>query len=54
MSQRDTKIRLDEMRDKLITIALATTGGNRTKAAKMMGMSVRSLHRRIAERRLRT
>lgn len=40
----------DEIENKLITIALAETSGNRIVAAKKLGMSVRTLHRRIQKR----
>lgn len=40
-----------ETMDKLVTIALAKSRGNRRKAAKTLGMSVRTLQRRIAARR---
>ncbi len=39
-----------EAEDKLITIALARTNGNRTKAAKLLGMSIRALQRKIIGR----
>lgn len=37
--------------DKLLTITLAECGGNRRRAANMLGMSIRTLQRRIAARR---
>jgi len=40
----------NDIEDKLITIALARTDGNRTKAAKLLNMSVRSFRRKISER----
>jgi len=40
-----------EVENKLITIALASTDGHRVKAAKLLGMSIRSLYRKIWERR---
>ena len=36
--------------DKMITIALARADGNRTEAAAILGMSRRTLGRRIRER----
>lgn len=45
----------EEVEDKLITIALANTGchklGCRIHAAKILGMSVRTLYRKIRKRR---
>ena len=41
---------LKEMENKLITIALAKVDGNRRKAAELLGIPVRKLQRRIAER----
>lgn len=48
-------VRLDsrvarDMMDKMVTVALSRCDGNRRKAAEMLGMSVRSLQRRIAMR----
>jgi len=40
-----------EAKDMLITIALSKTDGDRGKAAKLLGMGVRTLRRKIAERR---
>jgi len=39
--------------DKLITIALARTNGDRKRAAQLLGVSERSLWRKIRERILR-
>jgi len=39
------------IQDKLITIALALTNGHREKAAKLLGMPVRTLQRRIKRRK---
>jgi len=40
----------NDIEDKLITIALARADGNRTKAAKLLNMPVRSFRRKISER----
>ena len=37
--------------DKLITIAMAAAGGNRTAAAEKLGISERTLYRHIKRRR---
>jgi len=39
------------VQDKLITIALAQVNGHRIKAAKLLGMPVRTLQRRIKKRK---
>lgn len=36
--------------DKVLTIALARTKGNKTAAAKLLGLSLRTVHRRIDKR----
>lgn len=41
---------LRDIHNKLVTIALAKSAGNRKKAAKQLGISVRTLHRFIHER----
>ena len=41
---------LKDAENKLITIALAKTEGNRHKAAKLLGISENTLRRRINER----
>jgi len=41
----------EEAKDMLITIALANADGDRQKAAKELGMGVKTLRRKIAERR---
>jgi len=41
---------LAEIEDKMITIALAEAKGNREEAAKLLGIPVRSLWRKIASR----
>jgi DNA-binding NtrC family response regulator len=43
-------MKLSDLTDKLVTITLARTGGNRAKAAKELGIPIRSLHRFIKER----
>ncbi|MHC4617235.1 MAG: helix-turn-helix domain-containing protein [Planctomycetota bacterium] len=43
---RETK----EIENKMITIALARTGGNRTHAAALLGMPMRTLQRKIIAR----
>ena len=40
----------DKVEDQLITIALAETNGHRVKAAEILGMSERTLQRRIQKR----
>ena len=40
----------NEEANKLITIALARAGGDRARAAKELGMSIRTLQRKIAVR----
>jgi len=38
---------VDEMERKLIDVTLAHTGGNKTKAAGMLGISVKTLHNKL-------
>ena len=42
-----TSLNVSDAEDKLIARALDTTGGNRTKAAEMLGMSVRTLRNKL-------
>ena len=41
---------LQEMEDEIISQTLAKTGGNKTKAAKLLGISVRTLQRNVKHR----
>ena len=50
MTKTGVSLNLKDLEDKLITIALAQTDGNRTHAAKLLGVSQNTLRRRIAER----
>lgn len=43
-------LNINDNENKLITIALARTGGNRTEAAKLLGISVRNLQYKIRKR----
>jgi len=38
---------VDDMERKLIDVTLAHTGGNKTKAAAMLGISVKTLHNKL-------
>jgi DNA-binding NtrC family response regulator len=40
---------VDQAEKELILLALKETDGNRTKAAKKLGMSRRNLHRKLRE-----
>jgi len=42
---------LSEAEEKLITIALSKTEGNRTKAARILGIDIRTIRRKIHTRR---
>ncbi len=44
-----TVIRLDEMEKQAIQAALKQTGGNRTKAASLLGISIRTLRNKLQE-----
>ena len=41
---------VQEAEDKLLTIILASTNGHRRKAANALGISLRTIYRRIDER----
>ncbi|MCF7816641.1 MAG: sigma-54 dependent transcriptional regulator [Kiritimatiellales bacterium] len=45
----DADLTVDEMEKRMIVQALEKTGGNRTKAAEKLGMSRRTLHRKLNE-----
>nr|WP_281382991.1 sigma-54 dependent transcriptional regulator [Dissulfurirhabdus thermomarina] len=47
----DTVLKLDEMEKAMIQKALARTQGNRTHAAKLLGISVRTLRNKLADYR---
>jgi DNA-binding NtrC family response regulator len=51
---KEDRLNLQSAEEGLIEQALAETGGNITLAAKRLGMSRRTLHRRLAERRTST
>jgi DNA-binding protein Fis len=38
---------VDDMEKKLIDMTLAHTGGNKTKAAGLLGISVKTLHNKL-------
>ena len=38
---------VDEMEKQLIDVTLAHTGGNKTKAATLLGISVKTLHNKL-------
>jgi two-component system response regulator HydG len=46
-SERSSSVRIDEAEKELITRALDETGGNRKKAAEMLGMGERTLYRKL-------
>jgi len=48
----DADLTVDEMEKRMIIQALEKTGGNRTKAAEKLGISRRTLHRKINEYQL--
>ena len=50
-SVREERLNLERLEDRTIAQALAETKGNVTQAAKRMGMSRRTLHRRLKEMR---
>jgi DNA-binding NtrC family response regulator len=43
----DTELTVDEMEKRMVIQALEKTGGNRTKAAEKLGISRRTLHRKL-------
>jgi len=43
----DAELTVDEMEKRMVIQALEKTGGNRTKAAEMLGISRRTLHRKL-------
>ena len=45
----DAELTVDEMEKQMIVQALEKTGGNRTKAAEKLGISRRTLHRKLNE-----
>jgi len=50
MPRADGVPTIEEVKDKLITITLAKTDGNRTQAAKLLGLSMTTLRREIKRR----
>jgi DNA-binding NtrC family response regulator len=49
-SVKDSAIRRDFDENRLITIALAVTGGRRKEAATLLNISLRTFYRRLSER----
>ena len=47
-----TPLTMDEIERRAILEALAKTGGNRTQAAEMLGIGLRTLQRKIKEYRM--
>ncbi|MBT8046484.1 MAG: hypothetical protein KJN67_04900 [Pontiella sp.] len=43
----DAELTVDEMEKRMVIQALEKTGGNRTKAAEKLGISRRTLHRKL-------
>ena len=43
----DADLTVDEMEKRMVIQALEKTGGNRTKAAERLGISRRTLHRKL-------
>jgi DNA-binding NtrC family response regulator len=43
----DTELTVDEMEKRMVIQALEKTNGNRTKAAEKLGISRRTLHRKL-------
>ena len=50
----DTAVTMDDAEKQMIVQALETNGGNRTKAAEQLGISRRTLHRKLNEYGLRS
>ena len=43
----DAELTVDEMEKRMVNQALEKTGGNRTRAAEKLGISRRTLHRKL-------
>ena len=51
MMQKESMFNIKDIENKLVTMALARTSGHRGDAAELLGISLRSLKRRITKRR---